>query len=136
MVTEFASRLHTWRLVSISIGGFRYHAWNRAKKQCTKASQYFVTLFQAMPVKNVWPLRSQSAASQVSAVLFYAQTTKFRRAQICVGDMRVSHLQAKGRQHNLSQNIGPAIAGSARPASPALSVRNECVKKTVLLKLF
>ena len=35
--------------------------------------------------------------------------------------MRVSGLQAKGRQHHLSQNIGPVIAGSVRPALPALS---------------
>ena len=88
-----------------------------------------------MPVKNVWPPRSQSACSQVSAVLFYARTAKFVRAQICVGDMRVSRIQAKGRQHHLSQNIGPAIARSARPAPPALSERNECVKETVPLKL-
>ena len=45
---------------------------------------------------------------------------KFVRAQICVGDMRVSCLQVKGRQHHLSQNIGPAIAGSAGPVSPPL----------------
>ena len=51
--------------------------------------------------------------SQVSAVLFYAWTAKFVRAQICVGHMRVSRLKVKDRQHHLSQNIGPAIAGSA-----------------------
>jgi len=49
------------------------------------------------------------------------------RAQICVGDMRVSFLQAKGR-HIICQNKGPAVARSARPAPPALSERNECVK--------
>ena len=38
-------------------------------------------------------------------------------------------------QHRLSQNIGLAIAGSARPASPALSERKECVKET-WVKLF
>ena len=36
------------------------------------------------------------------------------RPQICVGDMCVSHLQAKGQQHHLSQNIGLAIAGVAK----------------------
>ena len=51
-------------------------------------------------------------------------------AQICVGYMRVSRLQAKGCQHHLSQNIGPVIAGSASPAPPTLSERNECVKGT------
>ena len=97
IVTEFASRPHAsaWKLVSI--------------------------LFRATPVKNVWLPRSQSAGSQVSAVLFYARTAKFVRAQIRVGDMRVSFLQAKGRQHHLRQNNGPAIAGSARLAPSALS---------------
>ena len=39
------------------------------------------------------------------SVLFYARTAKFVRAQIrgCVGDMCVSHRQAKGRQHHLSR---------------------------------
>ena len=78
-----------------------------------------------MPIKNVWAARSQSACSQVTAVLFYTRTPKFVWAQICVG-----RLQAKGLQHHLSQNIGPVIAGSARPAPPALSKRNECVKET------
>ena len=54
----------------------------------------------------------RATCSQVSAVLFYALTAKFVRAQICVGDVRVSRLQVKGRQDHLSQNIGPAIAGS------------------------
>ena len=37
--------------------------------------------------------------------------------------MRVSRLQVKGRQHHLSQNIGPAIAGSAGPVPPPLWLR-------------
>ena len=45
--------------------------------------------------------------------------------------MHVSRPQAKGQQHHLSQNICPVIVGSARPAQPALSERNECVKETV-----
>ena len=60
---------------------------------------------------------------------------KFVWAQTCDGNMRVSLLQAKVWQHHLSQNIGYTIAGSARPAPPALSERNECVKETVLLKV-
>ena len=75
---------------------------------------------------NVWPLRSQYACSQVSTVLFNARTVEFVRAQICVGDMRVSH----------SQIIGLVIARSARPAPPALSERNECIRETLPLKLF
>ena len=62
----------------------------------------------------------RAACSQVSAVLFYTQTAKFVRAQICVGDMHVSHLQVKGRQQHLSQNIGRTIAGSAGPVPPAM----------------
>ena len=95
-------------------------------------SQYLLLwiLFRATPVKNMWPPRSQSACFQVSAVFFYARTAKFVRAQICVDDMRVFRPQAKGRQHHRSENIGPAITGSARPAPPALSERNECVKET------
>ena len=62
----------------------------------------------------------RAACSQVSTVLFYARTAKFVQAQICVGDMCVSHLQVKGQQHHLSQNIGPTIAWSARPVPPAL----------------
>ena len=41
--------------------------------------------------------------------------------------MRVSRLQATYRQHHLSENIGPAIAGSARPAPPALHIINSYV---------
>ena len=45
-------------------------------------------------------------------------------------------VQAKGRQHNLSQNIRPVIGGSVRPALPGLLERNECIKEIVPLKLF
>ena len=88
-------RQHAWRFVSSGIGSFRLHPLNRAKKQHTKASHYFVIFFRAMPIKNVWPSYSQSGCSQVSAVLFYARTAKFNQAQVCVGDMCVSHLQAR-----------------------------------------
>ena len=37
-----------------------------------------------------------------------------------VGDMCVSHLLVKRRQHHLSQNIGPAIVRSAGPVPLAL----------------
>ena len=35
-------------------------------------------------------------------------------------DMWASHVQAKNRQCYLSQNIGPAVSGSAGPAQPSL----------------
>ena len=35
---------------------------------------------------------------------------------------------SKGQQHHLSQNIGLAIVGSARPAPPAMSERNEIIQ--------
>ena len=78
----------------------------------TKACQYFFTL-DLIPSNTSQKCVStvpQSACSQVSTVLFYALTTKFVWAQICVGDMHVCRLQAKGWQCRLSQNIGPEIA--------------------------
>ena len=65
----------------------------------------------------------RAACSQVFAVLFYAQSL-WGHKLICVGDIRVSRLQVKGRQHYLRQNIGPAIAVSAGPVPPALSCMN------------
>ena len=129
MVTKFASRPHAWRLVSISIGAFRYISGTGRRRGTRKPVNILLLwiLFRAMPV-NVWPSYSQSARSQVSAVLFYARTMKFIWAQICIGDTRVSHLQAKGWQHHLSQNIVLMIAGPAIPALPALSENNECIK--------
>ena len=44
------------------------------------------------------------------------------RAWICTDDTRASWLQVKGRRCYFSQNIGPAVAGSAGPASPSLDV--------------
>ena len=101
---------------------FQVHPWNWAKKRRTKASQYFVTLNFIQ--SNA---RQECVATALTICLFSdlrsslsARTAKFVLVQICVGDMRVSCLQAKDWQHHLSQNIGPAIAGSARPAPPAL----------------
>ena len=139
MVTEFTSQPHTWRWVSIGIGSFRYicgTAWRSSALLPANILLLWI-LFWAKPFNNKWPPCSQCACSQVFAVLFYTRTVKFVQAQICVGDMCVSRQQAtKGQQHHLSQNIGLAIARSARPAPPALSERNECVKETVPLKLF
>ena len=137
MVTEFTSRPHAW--VSIGIGGFRYTCGTGRRSGTRLPGNILLLwiLFRANPFNNKWPPCSQCACSQVSTVLFYTRTVKFVQVPMCVGDMCVSRLQAaKGRQHHLSQNIGPAIARSARPAPPALSERNECVKETVLLKLF
>ena len=93
-------------------------------------------LFRATPVKNVWPPRSQSAGSQVSAVLFYARTAKFVRAQICVGDMRV-FLSYKRRVGNI---ISVKTMVQRLPDLPDL-LRQPClnemiVKETVPLNLF
>ena len=134
MVTEFTSRPHAW--VSIGIGGFRYTCGTGRRSGTRLPGNILLLLifFRAKPFNNKWPPCSQCACSQVSAVLFYTRTVKFVQVPMCVGDMCVSCLQvAKGRQHHLSQNIGPAIARSARPAPPALSERNECVKETVPL---
>ena len=109
METKFASQPHGWRLLCIGIE-------------------------QRPSRMHVWPSCTQSACSQTSTVLFYAWTMKFMWAQICVGDMRVSCLKAKGWQHHLSQNIGPSTAQSTRPAPPGLSERNECVNEMEPLK--
>ena len=131
VVTEFASLPHAWRLVSIGIGGFRYTHGTRLRSAAWKPvnnSLLLWILFWSTPVKNVWPSRSQSCCSQVSAVLFYARTTKFVRAQICVGDMRVSRLQGSATSKHWS-----ADCRVCQTCSPSLSERNECVKETVLL---
>ena len=45
------------------------------------------------------------------------------RALICTDDTLASRLQAKDRRCYLSQNIGPAVAGSAGPAPlPAIMI--------------
>ena len=121
MVTKFALRPHA---------RMEIHPRNGVKKRRTKASQYFVTL--DLILSNA---RQECVANKLTislfSVLFYAWTAKFVWAEICVGDMHVSRPQAKGQQHHLSQNICPVIVGSARPAQPALSEKNECVKETV-----
>ena len=43
-----------------------------------------------------------------------------RAGMICTDDTRTFRLQAKGRRPYLSQNIGPAVAGSAGPVPPPL----------------
>ena len=131
-------RPHEWRLVSSGIGGFRYTPGTGRRSGTRKPVNILLLwiLFRTTPVKNVWPPRSQSACSrtQVSAVLFHARTAKFVRAQICVGDTRVSPTSEGSATSSQSKHC-PANAGSARPASPALTERNECVKETVQLKL-
>ena len=131
MLPVFASSPHAWRLVPSGIGGFRYtRGTGRRSGTHAKASQYFVTL-DLIPSNA----RQECVATSLTICLFSAlrrslllSDREVRAGQICVGDMRVSLLQAKGRQHYLSENIGPAIAGSARPALPALSEENKCVK--------
>ena len=74
-----------------------------------------------MLAENVLPPRSKSARSQISAALFYVWTVHVVWARICTED--TFHLEAKGRRCYLSQNIGPAVAGSAGPAPLPLLVR-------------
>ena len=131
MATKFASRPHA--LMEIQ-------PWNQAKKQCTKASQHFATL-------DIIPSHAcqECVVTMLTICLFSGLRSSLLRSdrevragtnRICVSNMRVFRLQTKGRQHYLSQNIGSAIAGSARPALPALSERNEWIKETATLKLF
>ena len=97
------------------------------KERPTQASQnfawYLVLSFQTTLAGNVSPPRSKSARSQISAALFYVWTVHVVRAWICTEDMRASCLQAKGRRSYLSQNIGPAVAGSAGLAPLPLLVK-------------
>ena len=120
--------------MSIGIGSFMHvHPWNWVKKRRTKASQYFVTL-DLIPsnarqecVANVLRICLFSGL----AVLLYTQTPKFVRAQICVGDMRVSRLQAKARQHHLSQTLVwqlPGLPGLLLQPCPSEMNRNSTVK--------
>ena len=55
---------------------------------------FSLTVFQATPAENVWPPRSKSVHSQVSAALW---TMAFVRAWICTDDTWTSRQQAKGR---------------------------------------
>ena len=99
--------------------------WER-REGATHASRlefclvFSLIVFQATPAENVWPLHSKSARSQVSEALFYVWTVTFVRAWICTDDTRAFRLQLKGRRWYLSQNIGPAVTGSAKPAPPPL----------------
>ena len=69
-----------------------------------------------------WPPRSKSARLQVlaSPSVMFDRTVKFVRAWIFADNIHASCLQAKGRRRHLSQNIGPAVAGSAGPVPPSL----------------
>ena len=73
---------------------------------------FSLIIFQATPAENVWPPRSKSVRSQVSAALW---TMVFVWAWICTDDTWASCQQAKGWRCYLSQNIGPAVAGFAGP---------------------
>ena len=126
---------------------FHVHPWNRAKKRRTKACEYFVTYSEQ---ENV-AIAPTSACSKISADLIlekivWRRPVRYQQFSFTLGPPEVCAgtnlcwrytcsllhwLQAKCRQHHLSENIGPAIARSARPAPPALYERNECVKETL-----
>ena len=82
---------------------------------------FSLIVFRATPAENVWPPRSNSVCSQVSAALW---TVAFVRAWICTDDTWASCQQAIGRRYYPSQNIGPAVAGSAGPAVPPLELED------------
>ena len=56
--------------------------------------EFSLTVFRATPAENVWPPRSKSVHSQVSAAL---RTMTFVRAWICTDNKRASCLEAKGQ---------------------------------------
>ena len=116
MATEFASRPHTWKLCpsASAVSGTPLEPGKEVAHESQSIFCYSGSYSKQHPAR-------MCACSQVSANHFYARTAKFFVwAQICVGNMHVSCLKAEGLQHHLSQNIGPVIAVSAGPASPAL----------------
>ena len=137
MVTEFASRKHAWRLVIIGIGSFRYtlkpgeevahesqsifcysgsYSEQRLSRMCGHCT---LTLLVLMSLHFYFTLGPQSSCGHKSVLV------------LCVF---LTYKWKVGNVHHLSQNIGLAIAKSARPASSALSERNKCVKETVPLR--
>ena len=116
MATEFASRPHTWKLCpsASAVSGTPLEPGKEVAHESQSIFCYSGSYSKQHPAR-------MCACSQVSADHFYARTAKFFMwAQICVGNMRVSRLKAKGWQHHLSQNIDPVIAVSAGPAPPTL----------------
>ena len=95
--------------IEVSIGGFN-PPWER-HKGATHASRlkfclvFSLIVIQATPAENVWPPRSKSARSQVSAALFYVQTATFVLAWICTDDT-----QASRRLLASKQKVGDTIS--------------------------
>ena len=129
MVTEFAPRPHAWRLVSIGI-----YPWNRAKKRRTKASQYFATL-DLIPSNA----RQECVAIALTICLFSGLRCALLRSdrEVRAGTNLCWRYAcffptSEGSAHHLSKQRSGGCqicqTCSARPAPPALSERNECVK--------
>ena len=94
MVTQFTSRPRAWRLMFIDVHWrFQVQLGEEAAHDSQSIFCYSGS-YSKQHRSRMWLLRSQSACSQVFAVLFYTWTTKFVREQICVGNMCVSCLQA------------------------------------------
>ena len=77
---------------------------------------YSHIVFQATLAKNVRPLRSKSAHSLVSTALFYVRTVRSCRHISVQMICRLLTCKQRVDDGYLSQNIGTAVAGSARPA--------------------
>ena len=74
-------------------------------------------------LENVWQRHSKSAHFSLCSSLLYMWTVTFVQAWICTYDMWASRLQAKGQRGYFSQKIGLAVARSAGPALPPLTLR-------------
>jgi len=59
---------------------------------------FSLIIIQATPAENVWPPRSKSARSQVSATLFYVRTMTFVLAWICTDDTQASRRLLASKQ--------------------------------------
>ena len=95
--------------IEVSIGGFN-PPWERHEGATHASGLKFCLVFsliviQATPAENVWPPRSKSARSQVSAALFYVQTATFVLAWICTDDT-----QASRRFLASKQKVGDTIS--------------------------
>ena len=125
--------------IEVSIGGFN-PPWER-HKGATHASRlkfclvFSLIVIQATPAENVWPPRSKSARSQVSAALFYVQTATFVLAWICTDDTQASRRLLAGfspaskRSAILSQSkhwSGGRRVCRTCSAAPAFAHRGKC----------
>ena len=79
---------------NLSIGSFspswEWHEGATHTSQLEFCLVFSLIVIQATPAENLWPPRSKSAHSQVSAAFFYVWTMTFVLAWICMDDTQAS----------------------------------------------